>query len=166
MIDVFLGILGMISALIWILSGICIGIAFINGLIPSLFKGDWCQAKESLYALFIFGIIFTAISIPNAIAYNKTEDIKIEVKNIISYEGISEFKEGKSIYTGIYFKQGTNENYKIIKLKEQECIFHETNEEVRIIKNVKKHTAILKNLWFSCWDDKYYYDIYIPKNDK
>jgi len=116
--------------------------AFISMMgISNILRKDYDEIKVIL-SIIIFCIIFTSIScLVNVNIPKNHKTASNEIKNIVSYEGMANVKDGKYNYDYLYFTQGVDNNYKVLKLSPENTTLHYTNDEnITIMEN---HTEYL-----------------------
>lgn len=157
---------GIIGAILAIGGFICFLIGtllFILGF-PTTIKDKDYNDLPFLLSIICFCIIFSlSIFFMNIKIPQQQKLVSTEITNIKSYEGIANVKEGKYNYNNMYFEQGTDNNYTILKLDSNECRIHYTNDKnIKIIENHTEYTSFFRYLAIFSLNENKYYDVYLP----
>jgi len=160
---IFTGIIGLILGVGSILCFIC-GVIFLGGILIALWEKEYDEIPF-IAGIIVFCTIICSISLVinlNVVKYQK--QISNEITNIVSYEGIANVKEGKFNYGSLYFTQGENNNYSVLKLSPNDCKLHYTDDtNIKIIKNHTEYLSKFRYLSLFCLDEKVNYDVYLPE---
>ena len=160
---IFSGAIGVILGIGCILSTLFGVMLLIIGIPATIKDGDYDEIPLLLGLIascivIVLITVFINVNIPKA-----QKQVITEIPNIISYEGIADVKEGKYNYDNMYFKQGTNNNYVMVKLDPDKCKIHSTNNSIKIMENNTEYTSPFRFLAIMNLDEKTYYDVYLPK---
>ena len=161
---IFSGAIGVILGIGCILSALLGAMLLIIG-IPVTIKDRSYDEIPLLLGMIASCVVIILITICINVNIPKAQkQVITEIPNIISYEGIADVKEGKYNYDNMYFKQGTNSNYAIVKLDPDKCKIHSTSSNsIKIMESNTEYTSPFRFLAIMNLDEKTYYDVYLPK---
>ena len=165
--DMLLGIIGIILCVGGFIC-IFIGTFILLMIIPIAIKEKEYDMIPVSTGILIFCIVFCFISYTintNIPKNNKT--ISVEMKNIVSYEGIANVKDGKYNYDYLYFTQGTDNNYKVLKLSPSDTELHYTDDDnITIMENHTEYLSKYRYLALFSLSENTNYDVYLPMKYK
>jgi len=155
----FLGVILTIGGILFAVAGAM----FLWGICIALWERSFDEIPFILGVILVCAIVSSIVYFVNVNVVRDQIVISDEIPNIISYEGIANVHEGKFNYDYLYFTQGINNNYSVLKLNPDECKLHYVNDsDIKIVKNHTEYLSKLRFLGVLSMDDKTNYDVYLP----